>query len=91
MSIADKAKEIIYGDRENVYGEPAKNLNVIAGMWSAYLGVEVSATNVCDMMVMLKLARLKNMPGHEDSLTDAIGYTLLHDRILNNDSKNTNN
>lgn len=81
MSIADKAKEIIYGDREQVYGHPAKNLELIAQFWSAYLGVDITADNVCDMMVLLKLARLKNTPDHEDSMVDLIGYTLLKKRI----------
>lgn len=29
-TIADKAKEIVYGDRERTYGHPGKNLKVIA-------------------------------------------------------------
>ena len=90
MSIADKAKEIVYGDRENTYGDPDKNLNVIAGMWSAYTGTELSAADVCNMMCMLKIARLKNAPGHDDSLVDLVGYALLQERIKQSD-KDTNN
>lgn len=81
MNMADKAKEIIYGDREQVYGHPGKNLELIAQFWSAYLGVEITADNVCDMMILLKLSRLKNTPDHEDSMVDLIGYTLLKKRI----------
>jgi len=81
MSIADKAKEIIYGDRESCYGDPGKNLRVVAGMWSAYLGCDITANDVCNMMVLLKLARLKNTPCHEDSMVDIVGYTLLQERI----------
>lgn len=81
MNIADKAKEIIYGDRESVYGDPGKNLKLIAGMWSAYLGVEITSQQVCDMMIQLKIARLKNTPTHEDSMVDIIGYTLLKERM----------
>jgi hypothetical protein len=87
MNIADKAKEIIHGDREKTYGEPGKNLNVIAGMWSAYLCADISAADVCNMMALLKIARLRNTPGHEDSMVDLIGYTLLQDRILNESDK----
>lgn len=81
MNIADKAKEIIYGDREAIYGDPAKNLKVIAQMWRSYLGVYVSSEDVCNMMVLLKVARLRNEPLHEDSMIDIIGYTLLQERI----------
>ena len=80
-NIADKAKEIIYGDRERVYGHPGKNLELIAKFWSDYLGADIKADNVCDMMILLKLSRLKNTPDHEDSMVDLIGYTLLKKRI----------
>lgn len=80
-TIAEEAHNIIYGDRESTYGEPDKNLKVIAGLWSAYLGTEITATQVCDLMVLLKVARLKNSPGHRDSKVDIVGYTLLKDRI----------
>lgn len=87
QTTADKAQEIIYGDRESTYGEPSKNLNVIAGLWSTYTGTEITAPDVCNMMVLLKVARLKNTPGHDDSMIDAIGYTLLQERILKENAK----
>lgn len=82
-NIADKAKEIIYGDREQTYGDPGKNIQLIADMWSTYLGVPVTQGDVCNMMCLLKIARLKNTPGHEDSMVDLVGYTLLQERIIN--------
>lgn len=80
-SIADKANEIVFGDRERTYGDPGKNLNMIAQFWSTYTGCELTAQDVCNMMCLLKLARLKNSPDHEDSKVDTIGYMLLNDRI----------
>ena len=86
-TIADKAKKIVFGDREQTYGDPGKNLRMIAGMWSAYLGVEITPEQVCDMMVQLKIARLKSSPDHEDSKVDIIGYTLLKERLKENEKK----
>ena len=83
-TIADKAKKIVFGDREQTYGDPGKNLRMIAGMWSAYLGIEITPEQVCDMMVQLKIARLKSSPDHEDSKVDIIGYTLLKERLKEN-------
>jgi hypothetical protein len=80
LNIAEKAVEVVYGDREGTHGDPGKNLRVIAGMWSAYLGVDLTAMDVCNLMCLLKIARLKNNPDHEDSKVDLIGYALLHDR-----------
>ena len=86
-TIADKAEKIVFGDREQTYGDPGKNLRMIAGMWSAYLGIEIKPEQVCDMMVQLKIARLKSSPDHEDSKVDIIGYTLLKERLKENEKK----
>jgi hypothetical protein len=80
-SILDEAKEIIYGDREKTYGSPAKNLNMIAELWGAYHGVLFTAEDVCNMMILLKVARLANDPRHRDSQIDLCGYAALMERI----------
>lgn len=90
-SAIDEAKEIIYGDREKTYGSPQKNLNVIADYWMEYLNtkptaitkhgtVDLSAEDVCIMMVLLKIARQANNY-KRDNIVDAIGYLSLIDRI----------
>lgn len=84
-NIEQEARAIIYGDREKTYGHPAKNLEQIAELWSAYTNTTITADQVCDMMILLKLARLKNNPTHRDSLVDMIGYTLLKERIYEHD------
>lgn len=86
MSIADKAKEIVMGDREKVHGHPSKNLDMIASLWSAYTGLKIESTDVANMMCLLKIARLKNNPEHEDSKVDLIGYAILHDMVTEKDS-----
>lgn len=87
MNIVDKAIAVVEGDRERVYGDPGKNLRMIAGMWSSYLEIDITPEQVCDMMVQLKIARLKNKPDHEDSKIDIIGYTLLKERINEENTK----
>lgn len=81
MNILDKANEIIYGDREQTYGEPSRNLDTIAELWSTYLDQGITAQDVCNMMILLKVARLKNTPDHEDSIIDIAGYAALKERI----------
>lgn len=80
-SILQEAQEIIYGDREQTYGHPAKNLNTIAQYWSEHIEKEITANDVCIMMCLLKLARLKNQPTHRDSITDTAGYAALMERV----------
>lgn len=81
----DKAKEIIYGDRERTYGHPSVNLKRIANYWSTHLGIEVTPVDVCDMMILMKLARLANDPDHEDSRVDIHGYNMLTERLKETD------
>lgn len=80
-SILDEAKAIIYGDREKTYGAPAKNLKMIGDLWAAYSGVPFTAEDVCNMMILLKVARLANDPKHRDSQVDLCGYAALMERI----------
>lgn len=80
-SILAEAQSVIYGDREKTYGSPDKNLQVIASLWSTYLQVDVTIDDVCSMMILLKVARLKNQPTHHDSQVDICGYAALMDRV----------
>lgn len=80
------AEEIIYGEREQTYGAPDKNLKVIAEYWTTHLNasygknLRLTVDDVCGMMMLLKQARLANSPKHVDSLVDLIGYAALKDR-----------
>lgn len=80
------AHRIIYGNREQVYGDPAKNLKVIADFWSTHLTavfnqpVDITVNDVCSMMVLMKQARLINDPNHRDSVVDVCGYAALRER-----------
>lgn len=86
MSVIDKAKQIIDGDREQTYGKADVNLNRIADLWNAYVRGRFgslhlfTAQDVCWMMVLLKTARQMNAD-KEDNLVDAIGYIALIEKI----------
>ena len=70
----DKAAECVLKDRQNVYGKPEDCFGMIARMWGAYLGVCISAHDVAAMMVLLKIARFRHNPLHEDNAVDCAGY-----------------
>jgi hypothetical protein len=90
-TIFDEAKEIIHGDREELYGHPSKNLERIATQWSLYMRqkynqqVLLSAEDVCWMMSVLKMVRQMNAD-KRDNLVDAIGYIGLIERLNENES-----
>lgn len=89
MNAIDLAKEIIYGDREETYGHPSKNLVAISQLWTIYLhqkygsNVIVNSEDVCWMMNLLKMARQMNS-AKQDNIVDAIGYLALIDRLGEN-------
>ncbi len=76
--ILAKAEACVCGQREEDYGTPEDNFGVIANLWSVYLhGVNtdnLTSEDVSMMMVLLKVARIKNNGGTIDSYVDIAGY-----------------
>lgn len=64
----------IVDERAEHYGDPRANLDRIAGLWTAYVGHSVTAHDVAQMMVLVKISRSK-VAKHDDNYADAIGYT----------------
>lgn len=79
--ILSAAEKLINGDRAKAYGHPKENFGRIAALWNAQLGKKLSealtAEDVAYALVQLKMSRLANTPGHEDSLVDVAGYIAL--------------
>src|SRR6185295_11340269 len=75
--IFDAATKAVCNDREEQYGHPRYSLGAIAELWSAYLGVQMSAADVSMLMCLLKIARHKANPAHMDNLVDLAGYAAL--------------
>lgn len=78
----DAAKRCIMGDREQDYGTPESNFATIASFWSDYLGMNISAQQVADMMILMKISRIKNGGGTGDSYVDIAGYAACGNEIL---------
>lgn len=72
--LIEKAERIVNQDRNTRYGGPEESFSTIAKFWSVFLGTEISPLQVAGCMILLKLARLKKTPTHEDSVVDGIGY-----------------
>lgn len=69
-----EAERIVTGEREQYYGSPEDNFDVIARLWEAYKGIPFSPVDVAMMMILLKLARIRSGPGTPDSFVDIAGY-----------------
>ena len=79
--ILEKADEFISASRDEIYGDPARNHERVAEMWSAILGIDVKAEEVALCMIAVKMSRLCQTPQHEDSWVDIAGYAALGGEI----------
>ncbi len=77
----NEAKRIVCTDRNEQYGEPEDNFDVISEYWAAYLngkykvGVPLDAGDVAHMMVLFKMGRITTAKAHkEDNYIDLAGY-----------------
>lgn len=77
----------VCGNREQDYGSPEDNFGIIANLWSDYLGIGVTSIDVSMMMILLKVARIRNGGGTGDSFVDIAGYAACGGEILNGTNK----
>lgn len=71
--VLDEAKRLVYADRRESYGTPFENHSRTAALWSAYLGTEVSARDVCMMNILQKVGRDRHAAKLDNSI-DIAGY-----------------
>ena len=86
MSILEEAEALIDGDRAKDYGDMNESFTRIAGLWGAYLGVNIDKYDVAKMMMLLKVSRSKNS-NHYDSLVDIVGYCLCVEKMMEEKQK----
>lgn len=72
--ILHTAEKCVCGQREQDYGSPENNFEIIAGFWTVYKGVPFTPNDVAMMMALLKVARIKSGGGTADSFVDLAGY-----------------
>lgn len=78
-----EALKLVADDRAKQYGTGLENMERIADLWAAYLNHDISARDVCAMMILHKVSRIaqkKDEPAH-DSWIDIAGYASLGDSV----------
>lgn len=77
VGILKEALEVVSA-RSDTHGESTKNMLHIAAMWSAYLGIPLTAVDVTNMMGMGKMSRIKmGDPKRLDHYVDIAGYAAI--------------
>lgn len=79
--ILNAAAKCVNGDRQQDYGTPERNFDMIASFWNAYLfgkgateGSVLDAKDVAAMLGLLKIARIATGHGKADNWIDLAGY-----------------
>lgn len=92
--ILDLAKTCVCGKREQDYGSPESNFQLIADLWNDYLfsgdDKTITPIDVAMMMALLKIARIRNGGGTGDSFVDLAGYAACGGEIFANGEKKDN-
>ena len=68
------ASALIDGDRDRQHGNRKANHTQVAGLWSAFLGVQVTPVDAAIMLALLKIARIQVGAPNRDNFVDACGY-----------------
>jgi hypothetical protein len=71
-------------DRAATHGKAEDSFVQIAALWSADLGIPLTAVDVARLMVLFKMARAKGNPAHDDNWIDACGYSAIASEIAGN-------
>ena len=71
--------EVLSGDRAKAYGSPYVNLHKrTSALWNAYMqvkgGIDIDGIDVCNMMILVKIARIMQTAGTKDNYADIAGY-----------------
>lgn len=71
-----RAMTLVYGERQQTYGHPYDVYLRAKSMWGVVLGVNVSFTQFCYCLMLLKMCRELVGGGHpdEDNNVDIAGY-----------------
>lgn len=71
----ETAMSYVTEDREEQYGSPEDNFQLIADFWNIYLGEYIiQADDVAVMMSLLKIARIRTGKPNVDNYVDLAGY-----------------
>jgi len=75
-TILELAKQIVSTDRNVNYGEPERNFEVIADLWTVALrgNYLFSPHEVAMLMMLVKVARISTSPEIQDHWVDIAGY-----------------
>lgn len=89
--VLEMAKTCVLGNREEDYGTPEQNFQIIAEFWNSYLGLDgnyISGKDVAAMLALLKIARIRSGKSKSDNWVDLAGYAACGAEVEETELKN---
>ena len=80
-NILDKAKNILFGERDSDYGDFVQNFKEISQIATLLCRKELTSEDCCKVLIAVKLAR-ERYKHKEDNLVDLCGYANILNEIL---------
>ena len=72
--ICQKASKLVNGERGEQHGDMIEQHKLAARLWTAYLGMKITAEEVATCMELLKISRSKCGTSDPDHYIDRAGY-----------------
>ena len=73
----------IIRERDLTHGDYEKNLGQTARLFSAYLGIDITEQDVCNLNILIKISRKKSgTQSSPDHYKDIAGYAELGSRFI---------
>ena len=76
------ASSLVSGDRAKNHGDIFHSHDLIAKLWSAYLGKAIEAHDVACMMALLKISRTQCGETNPDDYIDMAGYAAIAGELV---------
>lgn len=76
-SVLATSQRLVSRDRAETHGDVAENLEQTANLWSVYLCAPITAHDVAQMMVLLKISRSKSGSYNPDDYVDGAAYSAI--------------
>lgn len=83
MNILEEAGSLVDGPREQEYGHPIDDFTAVSGAAKAIGLVHGDPLHHALYMVLVKVRRLIETPGHRDSMVDGPGYFRTYEKVWN--------
>lgn len=80
----EKAAQIadLLDQKSQDYAAPEDFFKQLAQAWSGLLGLELTPSQCCALMIVFKATRIANNPNHQDSADDLVGYSLIMSALV---------